>query len=339
MLKLVFSVLVIITVVFILLVSLTVQGSTDVRWGHVGAEIAVTVFVFGWILLFSLLIRRRYVERKVYMLLLPGFCLMYMGVLLNVLDDFYVFNLFWRTLEDVTIVISTILVTLGVYLHISELQRTRREMEFYTDALARDIGDLSQLGLTHLQILKSADDEATKKEGIEGIKSTIRKTSRLAEAVKILKEIEDTKLEKVDLDESLETSLRRIREYSNREIDVNLSMEKRCYVRANEFLDTMFFNFFELMVEKSSHDPVKLYIQVTKKYGLCVIHIHNYSLTLTSERKKEILETLENLSKDTYLELYVAKRILERFHGTFTLHDMDEETRVTVSIPLTPDAY
>jgi len=63
----------------------------------------------------------------------------------------------------------------------------------------------------YLYLLQIAKDEETKKKNVEGIKKSIMNSKRLAESIKILKIIKDTKIEKFDLNESIERSLEEIK--------------------------------------------------------------------------------------------------------------------------------
>ncbi|HEC95527.1 MAG TPA: PAS domain S-box protein, partial [Euryarchaeota archaeon] len=106
-------------------------------------------------------------------------------------------------------------------------EKARKEAEFYSDVLAHDIGNLDQVILGYLYLLKNAKDEETRKKNVEGIKKSIMKSKRLAESIRILKIIKDTKIEKFNLNKSIERSIRDIKEYSDREIEVNLNIDKK----------------------------------------------------------------------------------------------------------------
>jgi signal transduction histidine kinase/CheY-like chemotaxis protein len=213
-------------------------------------------------------------------------------------------------------------------------EKAKREAEFYGDVLAHDIGNLDQITMGYLYLLRTAKDEEARKKNINGIKKSIMKSKRLAESIKILKIIKDTKIEKFDLNKSIERSIENIKEYSDKEIEVKLHIDKKYYVKANDFLDKVFFNIFENSVEFIFKDEVIIDIKTEEKNGLCNIHIHDNGIGISKEKREDILENLETLSKRTGMGLYLTKKILERFNGKFEIKDVKKGTEIVVSIPV-----
>jgi len=176
-------------------------------------------------------------------------------------------------------------------------EKARKEAEFYADVLAHDVGNLNQITMGYLYLLQTAEDKETRKKNVEGIKKSIMKSKRLAESMKTLKIIKDTKIEKFDLNKSIERSIKNIKEYSDKEIEVKSDIDKHYYVKANDFLDRVFFNILENSVEFIFKEKVIIDIKTEEKDDLCNIHIHDNGIGISKEKKKEILENLETLSK------------------------------------------
>jgi len=215
-----------------------------------------------------------------------------------------------------------------------EREKAKRETEFYSDVLGHDVGNINQIISGYLYLLENAKDEETRKKNVIGIKKSIMKSKRLAESIKVLKIIKDTKIEKFDLNESIERSIENIKEYSDREIEVKLDVDKKYYVKANDFLDKVFFNILENSVEYTFHDPVIIDIEIEEKDGFCNAHIHDNGLGIPKEKKEDILKNLETLSKRTGMGFYLMKKILERFNGKFEIKDVEKGTEIVVSIPV-----
>ena len=213
-------------------------------------------------------------------------------------------------------------------------EKARKEAEFYSDLLGHDIGNLNQVILGYLYLLKNAKDEETRKKNIKGIKKSITKSKRLAESIRILKIIKDTKIEKFDLNKSIERSIRDIKEYFDREIEVNLNIDKKYYVKANDFLDKVFFNILENSVEYTFHDPVIIDIKIEEKDDFCNIHIRDNGIGIPKEKREDILRNLETLSKRTGIGLYLTKKILDRFDGKFEIKDVEKGTEIVITIPV-----
>ncbi|MCK4246934.1 MAG: PAS domain S-box protein, partial [Methanomicrobia archaeon] len=215
-----------------------------------------------------------------------------------------------------------------------EKEKSRKEAEFYSDVLGHDVGNINQVISGYLYLLKNAKDEETRKKNVKGIKKSIEKSKRLAESIKTLKIIKDTKIEKFDLNKSIERSIKEIKEYFDREIEVNLNIDKKYYVNANDFLDKVFFNIFENSVEYTFHDPVIIDVKTEEKDGFCSVHIHDNGLGISKEKREDILENLETLSKRTGIGFYLTKKILERFNGKFEIKDVKKGTGIVISIPV-----
>jgi len=231
--------------------------------------------------------------------------------------------------------------TLAVFTNITERkhleqqkEKSRKEAEFYADVLGHDVGNINQIISGYLYLLKNAKDEETRKKNVKGIKKSIEKSKRLAESIKTLKIIKDTKIEKFDLNKSIERSIKEIKEYFDREIEVNLDIDKRCYVNANDFLDKVFFNIFGNSVEYTFHDPVIIDVKTEEKDCFCSVHIHDYGLGISKEKREDILKNLETLSKRTGIGFYLTKKILDRFNGKFEIKDAKKGTEIVVTLPV-----
>jgi len=215
-----------------------------------------------------------------------------------------------------------------------EKEKARKEAEFYSDILGHDVGNINQIISGYLYLLKNAKDEETRKKNVRGIKKSIEKAKRLAESIKTLKIIKDTKIEKFDLNTSIERSIKEIKEYFDRKIEVNLNIDKKYYVKANDFLDKVFFNILENAVEYTFHDPVIIDVKTEEKDGFCSVHIHDYGLGISKEKREDILKNLETLSKRTGIGFYLTKKILDRFNGRFEIKDVKKGTEIVVTLPV-----
>jgi len=215
-------------------------------------------------------------------------------------------------------------------------EKSRKEAEFYSDVLGHDVGNINQIISGYLYLLENAKDEETRKKNVKGIKKSIIKSKRLAESIKTLKIIKDTKIEKFDLNKSIERSIEEIKEYFDREIEVRVDIDKKYYVKANDFLDKVFFNIFENAVEYTFHDPVIIEIRTEEKDGFCNVHICDNGIGISKEKREDILENLETLSKRTGIGFYLTKKILERFNGKFEIKDVKKGTEIAVTLPVRP---
>ena len=213
-------------------------------------------------------------------------------------------------------------------------ERAMKEIEFYSDILAHDIGNINQATFGYLYMLENTEDEEKRKKYLRSIRKAIEKTRRLSESIKILKEIESIEVKKVDLNRTIEKAIEEIKDYYDGEIKVNFVERKRYYVRANEFLDRVFFNILENSVEYTLNEPVIIDIKISEKDNLCNISIRDYGLGISKEKKEDILNSLETLSKRTGIGFYFMKKILDRVGGSFEIKDVDPGTEILVTLPM-----
>jgi PAS domain S-box-containing protein len=213
-------------------------------------------------------------------------------------------------------------------------ERARREAEFYADVLAHDIGNLDQIILGYLHLLKDAEDKESREINAAGIRRSVMGSKRLAESIQILKRMDETDLEEIDLARSLERSVEQVKAYfDNRKITVNLSINP-CYVAANEFLDTAFFNLLENAVEYTFSDPTRIDIRTEKRDRCCVVHIRDYGIGIPPKKREDILRSLDTLTKRTGMGLYLTKRLVEKFGGIFEIKCAKKGTEIILSIPM-----
>ncbi len=213
-------------------------------------------------------------------------------------------------------------------------EKARKEAEFYADVLAHDVSNIDQITLGHLYLLENAKDEEIKRKNIDGIKKSVMKSARLIDSLKILKKIEDTKLKKFDLNKSIERSVEKIKAFVDREIAVNLNIDKKYHVSANDLLDNVFFNLLENAVEFTLQDPVIIDIKTEERDRFCHIHICDRGIGISKEKKKDILENIETLSKRTGMGLYLVKKIFDKFNGKFEIKDVKKGTEIVIGIPM-----
>jgi PAS domain S-box-containing protein len=213
-------------------------------------------------------------------------------------------------------------------------ENVKKEAELYADVLAHDIGNINQITLSYLHLLESTEDIKKRKKQIGGIKRSIMKSARLVNDLKILKNIEKRKMARINLNKSLERAIDRIRTYSDREIEVKLSGEKKYYAKGNKFLDEVFVSVLENAVEYTLDDPVQIDITMRRREKRCAVHIRDYGLGIPKEKRKDILMSLDTVSKRTGIGLYLVKKILDQFNGRFEIIDPGRGTEIIIDLPV-----
>ncbi|HDM22794.1 MAG TPA: ATP-binding protein, partial [Methanomicrobia archaeon] len=62
--------------------------------------------------------------------------------------------------------------------------------------------------------------------------------------------------------------------------------------------------------------------------------IRDYGLGISKEKKEDILNSLETLSKRTGIGFYFMKKILDRVGGSFEIKDVDPGTEILITLPM-----
>ena len=212
-------------------------------------------------------------------------------------------------------------------------ENARKEAEFYADILLHDMGNINQVILWSLYLIRKERDEEARNRSIDKAIKAVNKSKGLIESIKILKMIKNTKIEKYDLNSSIERAIEQIRRCSDKKIEVKFIADRRYHVKANNFLDKVFFNILENSVEYTFQKDVIINIKIEEKDSFCNVSIRDYGLGISKKKREDILKSLESLSKRTGIGLYLTKKILDRFNGKFDIKDVEKGTEIFLSIP------
>ncbi len=237
-----------------------------------------------------------------------------------------------RTISQAIIKDGQIVRVIGNIMDITERKKAREEAEFYADVLAHDMGNLNQVMLGYLHLLREAEDKETIEKNVENAKKAVMKAKRLAESIQILKNIKEKPTERIRLDDVLERSIERVHEHFDRELEINVKVDEP-EVNANVYLDEVLFSVLENAVEYTFHEPVRIDISVKKRDGMYDINIRDYGIGISEQKRTDILENLETLSKRTGMGLYLVKKILDHYGGELDIHSHENGTEVILSIP------
>ena len=219
----------------------------------------------------------------------------------------------------------------------NQRERAWKEAEFYADVLAHDTGNLSQVILAHLHLLKTANDDETRERNVAGVRRSVMELKQLAESIRTLKKIDTMSIERINLSKIMEHSVEKIKEwFDDRNITVNLSIDDEYRVMANESLNTVFFNILENAVEYTFHDPVRINIWAEKEGGDCKVHVRDYGIGIPPNKREDILRSLETLSGRTGLGLYLTKKLMEKFNGKIEISRREKGTEICIVLPILP---
>ena len=211
-----------------------------------------------------------------------------------------------------------------------EKELMQREAEFYADVLAHDIGNINQTTLGHLYLLERAEEKEKRREEVAQIKKSIMRSKKLTENIGILKDAREKNLTRVSLEKTVRRTIRQVKKESEKDMKITYEADQKYYVTANSLLDVVFLNLLENAVIFTIDEPVRIDLWVEEQDDICAVHVRDYGLGISKEKRKDILKNLETLSKRTGMGLYVVKKILERFGGTFEIGDVPKGTEIII---------
>ncbi len=213
-------------------------------------------------------------------------------------------------------------------------ERAKEEAEFYADVLAHDIGNINQVMMGYLFLLEHTENAETREENIRNMKKSIRKCKRLAENIQILKKINKEPQKTLKISTCIKKAANNLKEDFDQEIKLNFDISSEIHVTANSFLDEAFFNILENAVEYTVQEPVQIDISIEEKDSMCEVCICDYGLGISEEKRKDLLENLETLSKRTGMGIFLSKRIVESSNGTMDIVSREKGTEVVITLPI-----
>ncbi|MEA1992974.1 MAG: HAMP domain-containing sensor histidine kinase [Euryarchaeota archaeon] len=187
--------------------------------------------------------------------------------------------------------------------------------------------------MVSLYMVENTEDKKKRKQYINKAVESIKRSKRLAKNIRMFKEINQRNATRINLNKSIRQSIERIKERFDRDIVVEYIEVKKHYIKANKFLEEVFISILENAVKYTQEEPVCIDIAVEEKEGRCNISIRDYGIGISKKKREDILESLETLSKRTGMGLYLVKKILQTFDGSFAIKEAPKGTEVVVRVP------
>jgi PAS domain S-box-containing protein len=217
-----------------------------------------------------------------------------------------------------------------------ELERRRREAEFYTDLMGHDISNLNQSALASLELMLSKNDlDERSRQLVVGSLEQVRASAALIARVNTLTSIRRTsaraELKSMDLVESVNAGIRLAKgSAADREVAIGAEMPVTAPVEADELLDHIVHNLLGNAVKYSPGERVRVQVTVrpAKLDGrdAWALDVADWGRGLPDDRKAALIDGLEPGSgpargKGAGLGLTIVKALVERYGGRVAVED------------------
>lgn len=341
----------ILALALLFLVSATAPSVSKVSWEDVVGEGIVAAIVLIWIII----IQKISPDRAVYLPLIVGLSLFFLGAFEDVLDEFYEVRFYYTLLEDVGIPLGMALATIGLYRWVSIKVKREREMEEYsrklehssklkdlfTDIMRHDL--LNPAGVIR-GIAEILLDEAPDKKDFQIIKRNIDKLINMIENASKLSRLESVEeLEKKDLDlrTVVNNAIEGCRHYFELgDMEVDNRVKENMRIKANPVIEDIFLNLLSNAAKYASEGK-KVIINAVDEGNAYRISVEDYGPGIPDDHKESIFTRFQRRKKagvkGSGLGLAITKRIVELHNGKIWVED--NKPKGSVFYILLPKGY
>ncbi len=216
-----------------------------------------------------------------------------------------------------------------------ELERRRREAEFYLDLMGHDISNLNQGALTSLEIMKASGSFGEKqRELVESAFTQVRASAALIEKVQTLSSLKmeqaEQLLQPADLVKTVRATTEIVRGFFP-ELEITMDLDapqEPVLVLADRLIDQLVQNLLQNAVKfsRAEHPRVDIRIAPAKLDGeeAWELSIEDRGIGIPDHRKRTIFDRFETGLRDarsTGLGLTIVKAITERYGGRVWVED------------------
>ena len=232
------------------------------------------------------------------------------------------------------------------------LEEAKSQAELYLDLMGHDINNLNQIGIGYLELAQQAKSFEEAKVLIEKPLEVMKSASDIISNVRKIKLITEDKgkavfgTQIINLCEMLPELKERYTNVSGREVTINLTMPRICFVKANELVKDVFSNLLDNAIKHSDPEKpltidIKLEVrqETRKKYVLCTVEDNGPGIP--DWIKDKIFERFQRGTTKAHgkgLGLFLVKRLVHDYHGSVWVEDRvpgeyTRGTKFTIMLP------
>ena len=215
-----------------------------------------------------------------------------------------------------------------------ELTHEKMEAELFLDLMGHDISNMHQIALSQLEMAQEimADEgklEGDEKELVDTSLETLKRSARLINNVRKLQKLRkgEYKPETIDLGALLAGVIEEHSSIPGRNVTINYSKARGCYVKANPLLKDLFDSVVDNAI-KHSNGPLMIEVTIdrVKENGAPFyrVSIEDNGPGIPDKKKSEVFHRLNRVptqARGTGLGLYIVNTVAESFHGHVRVED------------------
>ncbi len=209
----------------------------------------------------------------------------------------------------------------------------KESAEFYNDLMAHDINNINQIIMGYLGALSDSGlSEQEQKGYVEKALSAVKRSAKLIENVRKLRQIQEIEPEQkaIDLTDILKASIDTVRaDHKDKEVEINyIPSEENQYILADSFANDIFVNILDNAIKFTPSTKVAIGIGVEDyaKNGkeFYEISVEDRGRGVPDEAKEAIFKRFHKghkYMKGSGIGLYLVRTLVSRYGGAVWVED------------------
>ncbi len=220
----------------------------------------------------------------------------------------------------------------------------KERAEFYNDLMAHDINNINQIIMGYLGALSDSGlSEQEQKSCVEKALSAVKRSAKLIENVRKLRQIQEIEPEQkaIDLTDILKESIDTVKaDHKDKEVEINyIPPEEKQYILADSFANDIFVNILDNAIKFTPSTKVEIGIGVEdyakKGKEFYEISVEDRGRGVPDEAKEAIFKRFHKghkYMKGSGIGLYLVRTLVSRYGGEVWVEDRIEGDHTQGSI-------
>jgi two-component system sensor histidine kinase/response regulator len=209
----------------------------------------------------------------------------------------------------------------------------KEKAEFYNDLMAHDINNINQIIMGYLSALSDSGlREQEQKDYVEKALSAVKRSAKLIENVRKLRQIQEIEpeLKAIDLTDIIKESIDSVKaDHKDKEVEINyIPSEEKQYILADSFANDIFINILDNAIKFTPFTKVEIDIGVVdyakNEKEFYVISVEDRGRGVPDEAKEAIFKRFHKGHKyegGSGIGLYLVKTLVSRYGGGVWVED------------------
>ena len=212
----------------------------------------------------------------------------------------------------------------GIIRDVTEIKRTRKQLEMYNSLLRHDISNRSQISLGCLELLRETPLNEEQRKLVDKALGHLIYSQQLLQKLSIINKAGEKRIKKVNLDKAIKRGIESY-EHIAKEKGIKINYDgKKAFVLANELLENVFSNLIENAINHADCKNIDIYVR--ENGDEYIITVKDDGEGVPDEIRDKLFEwgTKGKDSKGSGLGLHLVKIIVEGYGGRIMLKDAEK---------------